>query len=201
MCTRQPTDLSVTTNLLSRVRFDIAPILPGKLVPAALSAAKSSNAETREKAIRLMQNILHKCDDRQTYAKIATEILTPLKTGKTTSPEHRIALLNMVDMIGHSEETSPLVLDTLPGLFAKEGNEGALAALSKGLIPHLGWTFANDSSSGLASAAPLLKELGSSKISTRRALTSAIGQAIWEEHNLEHTYSPEVISYLKQVRD
>lgn len=189
----------VTTNLLSCIHHDISSLLPGKLVTTAMSAVKSSNPDTRAKAIKFMLIIQAKCEDLKVAAKIVTELLVLPKTGKTTSPEHRIALIQMVGRFAHCEEISPVILDTLPALCSKEGNEGALAAICTALVPHLAWAFANDSKSSLVSAAPLVKELGSTKVSTRRALANAVGQAIWEEYNLQHTYSSDVVAYLKQV--
>jgi hypothetical protein len=138
-----------------------------------------------------------KCQDIAVTVKIVNEILSLLKAGKTSSPEHRTTLYQMAVDFGHGEEISPIALEALAPLVAKEGNEAALTALCSAWVHHLAWALANNSN--IAYATPLIKELGSSKVATRRAVSGAIGQAIWESHISRSDYSPESEAFLNQV--
>ncbi|WVF72242.1 hypothetical protein IAT40_007054 [Kwoniella sp. CBS 6097] len=183
--------LELTADLITFCPHDISPILPAKLIPSTLSASKSSNAETRAKSVTLMQAILKRCQDEKKQAKIATEILALPKTGKTSSPEHRAILFSMVADLTPSEETSSVVVDILPTLVAKEGNEPAFHALGAGLIPHLAHALSSNKAVSTAASSALAKELNSSKVSIRRGLSNAIGQAIWSVRSSGLQFSVE----------
>ena len=172
-------------------------MLPGKLVSASLSAAKSSNADTRRKSVDLMRAIAAKCEDQNVQGKIVVEILSLPKTGKTSSAEHRIALLQMAALFRCNDSTSPVVVDTLPGLMAKEGNEGALIALCAALSPHLAFSLTANETIG--SASTIAKELVGSKVPTRRALSNAVGEAIWTVHSQESQFSPAGEAFLRTI--
>lgn len=166
-------------------------------MPAALSAAKSSNPETRSKSVGLMRAMSTKCEDLAIQGKIVVEILSLPKSGKTSSPEHRIALLHMAGLFTPNDSTSSIVVDILPGLVAKEGNEPALNALCDALSPHLAYALTANGSIG--SAATIAKELGASKVSTRRALSNAVGEAIWTVHTQQGQFSPAGEAFLATV--
>ena len=187
----------MTSDLLSGLPYDLSSILPGKLVTAALSASKSSNSDTRSKSLHLMEVISQKCEDTSIQSKIVTEILSLPKTGKTTSPEHRIVLFQMTALFPVNDTTSSIVVDTLPGLCTKEGNDHALQALCGALIPHLSHSLT--SNSPIASAAVLAKELGSTKVSARRALANAVGESIWIVHSRQSQFSNEGEKLLETI--
>lgn len=177
----------MTTDLLSSTTHDISSLLPARLLPAVLSASKSSNADTRAKAVELFTTIIAKCSDASVRLKIATEVLALPKTGKSASAEHRVALFNMTKSIPPSDEVSVLIIDTLAPIVAKENNEPALVALSDNLRPHLGHILTSSVSLSSSTLAALAKELNSSKTSTRRALSSGVGAAAWQDAS----FSPE----------
>jgi hypothetical protein len=145
----------------------------------------------------MMKVISEKCQDVSIQGKIVTEILSLPKTGKTASPEHRIVLFHMAALFPVNDTISPIVVDTLPPLCTKEGNEGALNALCGALTPHLSHSLA--SNAPIASATVLTKELGSTKVSTRRALANAVGEAIWTIHTQQSQISNEGEQFLNTV--
>ncbi|WRT67086.1 uncharacterized protein IL334_004052 [Kwoniella shivajii] len=192
MLLRSPeTALELTADLLITCPHDISPILPTKLVPSTLSSAKSSNAETRAKAVVLMKAILKRCSDEKVQAKIATEILALPKTGKTASSEHRMILFTMTSGLTPSDSVSSTVVDVLPTLVTKEGNEPAFTALSDALVPHLAHLLTSNKTAASAASSALVKELNATKITTRRGLSSAIGDAVWKVKQSGQQFSVE----------
>lgn len=182
----------MTAELLRGSGIDISSILPAKLVPSTLSASKSSNPETRAKSVLLMQAICEQCQDAATRARVVTEILALAKTGKTSSPEHRSTLFQMSGNVGPSEEVSPIILETLLPLIAKEGNEAALAELCSSLQLHLAFLLRSGTAFSPIIMSTIGKELVSTKIGTRRALSDAVGQAIWAvSEGKEYQFSAE----------
>ncbi|WVR05268.1 hypothetical protein IAU60_002280 [Kwoniella sp. DSM 27419] len=192
MLLRSPENaLELTADLITACGYDLSSVLPAKLVPAVLSASKSSNAETRAKSVVLMRAIIKRCEDEKKQAKIATEILALPKTGKTASPEHRTILFVMVNDLIPSDEVSPIVVDILPTLIAKEGNETAFHALCAGLAPHLAHLLTSTKPIATASASAIVKELNSTKVPTRRGVSTAVGSAIWSVKTAGQQYSVE----------
>lgn len=170
---------TVTTDLLTACPHDISDLLPTKLIPAVLSASKSSNAETRAEAVALLAAMSRRCADEPARAQIVTEILSLPKTGKTSSAEHRTCLFSMVAVIIPCNAASVIVLDTMTPLIGKEGNEAAIQALALAIIPHLTHLLQSSTPVSPSTCSTLSKELGSTKVSTRRLLSHAIGEAVW----------------------
>lgn len=182
----------MTAELLRGSGIDISSILPAKLIPSTLSAAKSSNAETRAKSIVLMQAICERCLDAAKRAKVAIEILALAKSGKTSSPEHRSTLFQMSAVVEPSGEIAAIVLETLLPLVGKEGNEATLGELCNSLQIHLAYVLRSNSPLPPPSLAILGKELVSSKLATRRLLSDAVGEAIWSvSGGREYQFSDE----------
>ena len=181
----------MTSDLLSAAPHDISSLLPAKLLPATLSASKSSNAETRTKAIRLFNVIASKCGDMAVRLKVLTEVLALPKTGKTASAEHRVCLFTMSASIPPSDDISTYVIETLAPLVGKETNEAALQALCNNIHIHLAHILRSDIAMSAATSSALSKDLNSSKVSTRRELSGGIGGAIWDIHERSQQLSKE----------
>ncbi len=126
--------------------------------------------------------------------EIATEILSLPKTGKTTSPEHRAALFTMLANLPSTDKVSLLVVDSLPPLIGKEGNEPAMLALCHALSLHLAHALVSPQE--ITSTDIMIRELGSTKLSTRRAVISAIGTAIWSTSS---NYSTRGESFITEL--
>lgn len=144
-----------------------------------------------------MRAIAIKCEDQTVQGKIVVEILSLPKTGKTSSAEHRVALLQMAALFRCNDSTSSVVVETLPGLLAKEGNEGALIALCAALSPHLAFSLTSNATIG--SASTIAKELVGAKVSTRRALSNAVGEAIWTVHTQQSQFSQAGEAFLQTI--
>lgn len=169
--------------------MDISSVIPAKLVPAILSASKSSNAETRAKSVVLLKSIVKRTSQPESLSKLATELLALPKAGKSASPEQRVALYSMVAAIPSA--ASQVVVDTIPTLVAKEANEHALNAMAGALGQHLSTALTSDKAVAAAAATALGKELASPKLPTRRALSSAVASAVWAVHAQGDKFSAE----------
>ena len=171
--------LPTTTALIQCLPDEVADVLPGKLLGASLSASKSSNADTRTKALELFTSLSGRCYEEDKVKGIVTETLALPKTGKTASPEHRVTLYNMIAAICPKDAVSALVLETIVPLLSKETNEPALQAASAAIHPHLRHVLASDVSNLGPTITVLAKELNSSRLPTRRAVSEAFGAALW----------------------
>ncbi|KAK3332721.1 armadillo-type protein [Cercophora scortea] len=108
--------------------FDLSKTLSARFVKPLLSNVKSSNADIRSGAVRAFKEIITACRDFAVLEQVADEILTPLKTGKLASADHRVLHSEMLSALPMSTGIAVKIAAGLPALTAKEANEAALSA-------------------------------------------------------------------------
>ena len=160
-----------------------------RLATLSLNATKSSNAAVRSDAVTLIGVVLslEEAEDGNinAYSHVLGEILTPAKSGKTSGPEHRLALFSMLSFI---PATLPLLslskelVSAIPQLLSKESNEAAIATLCNTAKPHLISLLSNGSFVG--SIPNFVSEMKNAKPAIRRAVFSLVGGAIYETSTL-----------------
>ena len=91
----------------------------------------------------------------------------------------------MAALVPPSATASTTVIETLVLLIGKETSEAALSFLCSAIASHL--TFVLSSRTGLSPdiITTIAKELNSGKLSTRRLVSTAVGQAIWTVYPLK----------------
>ncbi|GAA5901674.1 hypothetical protein JCM8208_001574 [Rhodotorula glutinis] len=162
--------------------------LRAKLVPAVLAPTKSVSAPTRAAATRVFATLFssgadHDDDEGDHLVPIAEQVYAPLRTGKTTSPDHRTALYTLLSALPASATVSPEVVATALGALAKESNETTFAALMRALECHLPRALECDVGVPQAHVQALVKSLGDTKPALRRRAQAALGTVFWA---LEH---------------
>jgi hypothetical protein len=111
-----------------------------RILTPILNCSKSSNAVVRSNAIELFKIIVSKHAEKHEDLKSAVvEVLSLPKAGKTTGPDHRVALYTMLQSLPPSPSTSPEVVSSVPTLLTKETNDPAIAALGSALSSHLSY--------------------------------------------------------------
>jgi hypothetical protein len=121
------------------------------------------------------------------------EVLSLPKAGKTTGPDHRVALYAMLQSLPPSPTTSPEVVSSAPALLIKETNDPAIAALGSALSSHLSYQLRGNEVLPAPVTSSIVKELANAKPSIRRAFYSAVGGAIWTLDSLETEASAALI--------
>ena len=113
--------------------LDLASILKGKLLKPLLSSIKSSNAAIRNGAVQAFRDIVLHCHDLEALGTVADEVLSPLKSGKLSSADHRVLHSEMLEVLPFTVKSAELVATGLAAVSGKEGNETALAAETSAL--------------------------------------------------------------------
>ncbi|KAG6815998.1 hypothetical protein H0H93_008704 [Arthromyces matolae] len=151
-----------------------------RILSLALSGAKSSNPLTRTGAINLFKTLLPLNTSPESASLAMTELLTLPKTGKTTGPDHRLALYSMLAHITPSQAVSATLLQTTTPLLAKETHEGVITVLAGSLSTHLIHLLTTPDSAPLASETTslLAKEMGNLKPGIRRAFWVLAGSVL-----------------------
>ncbi|KAI8964275.1 ARM repeat-containing protein [Daldinia sp. FL1419] len=108
--------------------LDLSQALNGRLLKPLLSNAKSSNATIRDGVLAAFREAVARSHDTKLTDQVAEEILTPLKSGKLASADHRILHSQMLDHVPLSNQIATKIATSLPPIVTKEGNEGALRA-------------------------------------------------------------------------
>ncbi|BGP36319.1 translational activator of GCN4 [Rhodotorula kratochvilovae] len=148
--------------------------LRAKLAPAVLAPTKSVSAPTRAAAIRVFST-LFAAGDEADLLPVAEQVYTPLRTGKTTSPDHRTTLYTLLAALPASPRLSPEVTSTALTALAKETNEATFAALMRALSAHLPAALEADARVPQPQVAALVKSLGETKPALRRLAQGALG--------------------------
>ena len=157
-----------------------------RVLTPILNCSKSSNAVVRSNAIELFKIIVSKHAEKLEDLKSAvTEVLSLPKAGKTSGPDHRVALYTMLRSLPSSPVTSPEVVSSVPALLTKETSDPAITALSSALSSHLSYQLRVNEVLPAPATNAIVKELANAKPPIRRAFYSAIGGAIWSLDSLE----------------
>ncbi|BGP12338.1 hypothetical protein JCM10213_003855 [Rhodosporidiobolus nylandii] len=183
--------LTVLSSFLASLPASIAsdPTLRAKLAPAVLAPMKSTSAPTRTAAVEVFRTLFAgPVDGDEAEAellKVAEQVYVPLRTGKTTSPDHRTSLYTLLALLPPSPFSSAklsqeIAATALPAL-AKESNESTVAALCSALRAHLPAVLANPSAAAIPApqVAALAKAMGDTKPPLRRAVQSTVGSVFW----------------------
>lgn len=157
-----------------------------RLLAQIISNAKSSNSQTRASTVQLFETITTSSRSRNVdgLAFVAvSELLNLPKTGKSSGPDHRVALYSMLSFLKPSADVSPLLISTSTPLLAKETHEGATAVLAAALPPHVLYIIGDDDSKTTLSAettALIAKEMNNAKPAVRRAFCTLAGSVFFE---------------------
>lgn len=165
-----------------------------RILTPILNCSKSSNTAVRSNAIELFKIIVSKNSEKhEDLQSAAVEVLSLPKAGKTTGPDHRVALYTMLKSLPPSSTTSSEVVSSVPALLIKETNDPAIAVLGSVLSSHLSNQLRATESLSAPVTSSIIKELASAKPPIRRAFYSAVGGAIWSLDSFENEASAAFI--------
>ncbi|KAG5638049.1 hypothetical protein H0H81_002083 [Sphagnurus paluster] len=146
-----------------------------RVLAQTISAAKSTNPQTRTSSNQLFKSILPKTSSKDLVVLSVSELLALPKAGKTAGPDHRVALYSMLAHLPPALAVSAQLVQTATPLLAKETHEGAIAVLAGALAPHLVYLLASGTGVEKDTTALLTKEMGSVKPGVRRAFVVLAG--------------------------
>ncbi|KKA29998.1 hypothetical protein TD95_003828 [Thielaviopsis punctulata] len=172
--------------------YDLSQILAGNLLKPLLSSVKSSNAVIRQGSVTAFKAIVAKSAKDELLVKTADEILTPLKTGKLSSADHRVLHADMLNSIPMSAAIADKMTAALAAVTAKEGNEPALAAETIALAKATSFSLRNGTELPKPVLDAYIKGLVDKKIPTRRLWLFRTGSILSEAASQEPVSSASV---------
>ncbi|GAA6058506.1 hypothetical protein JCM10212_006945 [Sporobolomyces blumeae] len=159
-------------------RLSSDPGLRAKLAPSVIAPTKSVSAPTRASAIRLF-TLLFSYGEEADLLPVAEQVSTPLKSGKTSSPDHRTTLYTLLSVMPPSPKLSLEAASTAFAAMAKETNEQTVAAMSATLSKHVPTVLESETAIPPPQIAALVKGMADTKPPLRRQNCLTVGNIFW----------------------
>jgi hypothetical protein len=169
--------------------MDLSAILHSNLLKPLLSNIKSTNAAIRAGALRTFQALAARSYNDDTIAKVADEILTPLKQGKVTTADQKVLHAQMLSSLSGSV---PLAQKIPPGLVSvalKEPNEPAVVAELSAMTKHLECGLANGVPLDKSVSEAFVKGMTDKRVPVRRLWAIRAADIWWGLDTNQHTQS------------
>ncbi|KAI5851570.1 armadillo-type protein, partial [Morchella snyderi] len=161
--------------------IDLAAPIAGGLMKQFLACVRSSNAGIRSGAVAAFRvGMKHTArPDEGAVARIADELVGPLRAGKVTLADQRLMYAAMVEVLPWSEGLAKKVSAGLADTAVKETNEAVVSALTAAVFNHL----ARELESGIvpdkAVADAVAKGLADKRPAFRRIWVARLGELVW----------------------
>ncbi|KAJ5668883.1 eIF-2-alpha kinase activator GCN1 [Penicillium macrosclerotiorum] len=184
--------------------IDLSEIVQSRLMKHLLSSMKSNNAVIRQGAADSFRSLLSRCKNDGLVLKIASEIVSPMKTHKITAPEHRVAYAQAIAAIPSSVDVSK---DTIKGfcpLFTRESNEAALEEELKAFGKHLAFLIQSTVKIDDDIINAIVKGISDKRVPFRKIWQLSVGEVLWESDvtSLKHAeIEPLVSKFFAKMKD
>ncbi|KIJ51382.1 hypothetical protein M422DRAFT_43931 [Sphaerobolus stellatus SS14] len=150
------------------------------ILKSVLSGAKSTNPTVRSESCALFKGLTgHEGVTEGSKKTAVTEVLALPKASKTSGPDHRIALYEILRSIKPSSGVAETVAESLPSLISKESNDVAVSLLTQALSTHLTFLLAENKPVNASIVTTISKEMASVKPVLRRAFCAIAGDSLW----------------------
>lgn len=158
---------------------DLSEILASNLLKPLLANIKSTNATTREGAVRTFKALAGRSHNEKLVEKIADEILGPLKANKVTAADQRVIHADMLSALSPSSALVAKVPQGLLALAAKDASEPAAAALINTISIYVRYALQNRIKLDNSIAEGYAKGLGEKRMPMRRLWALHLAESLW----------------------
>ncbi|KAK9461253.1 armadillo-type protein [Lipomyces oligophaga] len=187
----------ITAQLMKSLpaHYDCSVAVLKNLVNPCLSAMKSSKETIREAGLETICVLFEHCKDCENLSKIASELLSPLKMSKITSPEQRVLYVKALMSLPACLELSNVIPSGLIALANRETNELVTQAISSAMFYHAIPMLSSDSSLDKSISDCVLKGLNDKRANLRRYWIMNFGDLALA---LSSSSSPSMISFVSE---
>ncbi|KAL2824646.1 armadillo-type protein [Aspergillus cavernicola] len=170
---------------------DLSEVLHSRLLKHFLSSMKSNNPTIRQGALESFESVLSKSKTESLLLKIVGEVVSPLKTQKITSPEHRAIYAQALSAVSPTIDISKEIVQGFVPVFTRESNEAALEQEIKAFSKHLTHLIQSKVKISDDAVNAIVKGSSDKKIPFRKLWQLNIGEALWQAESI-NLASPEV---------
>lgn len=171
--------LPVMTEFFTFYSHSVTDELFRRTATVTLNGTKSSNPATRLNAVALFKVLIGRNPDEHNAEHAINEILGPARQGKTSGPDHRLALYSMLESIPPSSIVSKVMSESSPMLIVKETNDAAQLLLSQNSASHFVYLLKEGTSLPKDAIQIISREMTGSKPALRKAMCMLGGNIIW----------------------
>ncbi|CAK7220366.1 translational activator of GCN4 [Sporothrix eucalyptigena] len=179
--------------------YDLSKILDEHLSKPLLSNVKSSKEAVRNGTLTAFRALATRCTDLAVVARVVDETLTPLQTGKLTTPEHRIIHSQILVTLPKSDASAGKVASGIAAPASKEGNEAALAAETTTLTQSTKILLQSSVEVPKPVVDAYVKGLADKKASARRLWIIAAGEALYDFHKSSEGLPGNVVKFAEAI--
>ena len=185
--------------------LDLSDALYRCLLQPLLSSLKSTNPTVRQGAIAAFDALRCRSQNATTLVKISDDVVTALKSSKTTTPEARASQLQLLGALPAIPEVSNVVVHAIATAAAKEANEATLVFAVGALCKHISTLLGTTTSVEKSILDIVIKGCRDKRPLVRRAWYSNLGEAIrsntlafTKDHSLD-TFSKALFQELDEA--
>lgn len=160
--------------------MDLSDVLASHMLKPLLSNVKTSNAIVRVGALHTFEVIATRCHDDKLIGRIADEILTPLKTNKVTSAEHRVIHARMLCALHSSDSLATKIPQALVTVASKEASEIAASAVVAAVAKYVSYALENDVKLETSTTDAFTKGVSEKRLPIRRIWALCFADIIWK---------------------
>ncbi|KAG0152638.1 hypothetical protein PDIDSM_1118 [Penicillium digitatum] len=184
--------------------IDLSELVQTRLSKHLLTSMKSNNPSIRQGASDSFASLLSRCRSDSLVLKITSEIISPLKTQKITTPEHRLAYAQAIGAISPSADVSKEIVQGFCPVFSRESNEAALEEEIRSFSKHLTYLVQSKIKVSDDVISTIVKGVSDKRIPFRKIWQASVGEVIWKS-DLEDLKTPEieplVTKFLAKMKD
>lgn len=159
--------------------LDLSEVLVDNLLKSLLSNIKSTNATTRDGAVRTFEAIARRCHDEKLVERASEEILGPLKSNKVSSADQRAIHAQMLNALAPSSSLSTKVMQGLSAVATKEANDAAASAEMAALAGSVVYALTNDVKLESSAVDAFTKGLTEKRMPIRRLWALRFADIFW----------------------
>ncbi|ERT03093.1 hypothetical protein HMPREF1624_01398 [Sporothrix schenckii ATCC 58251] len=179
--------------------YDLSKILEEYLAKPLLSNVKSSKEAVRNGTLTAFRALATRCTDLDVVARVVDETLTPLQSGKLTSPEHRTIHSQILEALPKSEATAGKVATGIAAAASKEGNETALTAETTSLTQNTKILLEGSTGVPKLVVDAYVKGLADKKAPARRLWIIAAGETLYGFHKASEGLPAHVVRFAEFI--
>lgn len=170
--------------------IDTSSALTTSLLSPLLSAFSSSNPKIRQYSLNTVKSILQNVSkDASKLEQVVSAIVTPLKTNKVSSAEHRCLYGEALGAVVASDASSKQIYSNLGTALGKEVNEPALEALASAYFKHISFVLQNGSILEKPVIDVISSGIANKKLNVRKIWITSLVESVIEVKDLSQTFS------------
>jgi hypothetical protein len=166
--------------------MDLSEVLLESMLKPLLSNVKSSNPMIRTGALQTFTALASRSRNEDVVAKIADEVLNPLKQAKVSGADQKVLHAQMLSALPQSISLSQKIPPAIAAVALKEPSEPAVLAEVSTMTTHLAFGLANGIALDKAVSDAFIKGMADKRVPVKRLWAIRAGDVWWSLTDTQH---------------